>query len=279
MILIADGGSTKTDWALVDDKEVKALFSSRGMNPYNVSETTMRMEIESVILPNVYADCVEYIYIYASGCSAKVKQDEVIGWFAPYFKNAKIEVEGDLLGAARATCGREPAIAAILGTGSNSCLYDGVNIVENVASLGYVLCDEGAGTNIGKLILRDYLRGTMPEDMATKFAQIYTGDESDFLNKLYKEEAPNFYLASFARFAIENKTNDYCIGVIEKAFESFFTEQICRYTSYNKYVINVVGSIACYAEDILKNVAERFGMKINNVVKAPLMALVDYHIA
>lgn len=168
MILIADGGSTKTDWALVDDKEVKALFSSRGMNPYNVSETTMRMEIESVILPNVYADCVDYIYIYASGCSAKVKQDEVIGWFAPYFKNAKIEVEGDLLGAARATCGREPAIAAILGTGSNSCLYDGVNIVENVASLGYVLCDEGAGTNIGKLILRDYLRGTMPEDMATK---------------------------------------------------------------------------------------------------------------
>lgn len=279
MILIADGGSTKTDWALVDDKQVKSLFSSRGMNPYNVSETTMRMEIESVILPNVYADCIEHIYIYASGCSAKVKQDEVIGWFSPYFKNAKIEVEGDLLGAARATCGREPAIAAILGTGSNSCLYDGVNIVENVPSLGYVLCDEGAGTNIGKLILRDYLRGTMPEDMATKFAQVHTGDESDFLNKLYKEESPNFYLASFARFAIENKSNVYCKGVIMKAFESFFEEQICAYSSYNKYKINIVGSIGFMADDLFREVAKKYNMEVGKVVKAPLMALVEYHIS
>ena len=278
MILIADGGSTKTDWALVDGKNIVTTFATRGMNPYNVSAQTMKNEIETKILPNVCVKEVDEIFIYASGCSAKVKQGEVIGWFRPYFQSAKICVEGDLLGAARATCGHEPAIAAILGTGSNSCLYDGENIVENVASLGYVLCDEGAGTNIGRLILRDYLRGRMPEDLMQKFAEQYPGEESDFLNKLYKEEAPNYYVASFARFAIENKSTPYCKNVIMQAFDSFFKEQITYYTSYNKYVINVVGSIACLVTEELKEVARKYDMEINNVVKAPLKALVEYHI-
>ncbi len=278
MILIADGGSTKTDWALVEGKNIKTTFSTRGMNPYNVSLQTMKQEIETKILPNVCVKEVDEIFIYAAGCSAKVKQDEVVAWFRPYFQSAKINVEGDLLGAARATCGRNAAIAAILGTGSNSCLYDGENIVENVASLGYVLCDEGAGTNIGRLILRDYLRGRMPEELMQKFAKQYPGDESDFLNKLYKEEAPNYYVASFARFAIENKSTPYCKEVIKQAFDSFFKEQITYYTSYNKYVINVVGSIACLATEELKEVAKKYNMEINNVVKAPLKALVEYHI-
>lgn len=278
MILIADGGSTKTDWALVEGRNIKTTFSTRGMNPYNVSDATMRKEIEDNILPHTNVNNIYEIYIYASGCSAKVKQDEVVAWFKPYFPYAKICVEGDLLGAARATCGRNAAIAAILGTGSNSCLYDGENIVENVASLGYVLCDEGAGTNIGKLILRDYLRGRMPEELSQKFSQIHQGEESDFLNKLYKEESPNYYLASFARFAIENKTHPYCKGVIMQAFESFFKEQITYYTAYNKYVINVVGSIACLATEELKEVASKYDMVINNVIKKPLKALVEYHI-
>jgi N-acetylglucosamine kinase-like BadF-type ATPase len=278
MILIADGGSTKTDWALVEGKSIKTTFSTRGMNPYNVSDLTMKKEIEEKILPNTDVNSIYEIYIYASGCSAKVKQDEVIAWFKPYFPYAKICVEGDLLGAARATCGRNAAIAAILGTGSNSCLYDGENITENVASLGYVLCDEGAGTNIGKLILRDYLRGRMPEEIAKLFSEIHPGEESDFLNKLYKEEGPNYYLASFARFAIENKSHPYCKGVIMQAFDNFFKEQITYYTSYNKYVINVVGSIACLAVEELKEVASKYDMVINNVIKAPLKALVEYHI-
>lgn len=277
MILIADGGSTKTDWALVEGCEVVSLFSSRGMNPYNVSDAAMKREIEEKILPNINPDELEAVYIYASGCSAQVKQQEVRAWFAPYLPKAEIFVEGDLLGAARAACGKEAAIAAILGTGSNSCLYDGKKITENVASLGYVLCDEGAGTHIGRLVLRDYLRGRMPEQLSRQFAQIYPGEESDFLNHLYKEEAPNFYVASFARFAIENKSNPYCRDLIMQAFDDFFTQQICTYTSYNKYVVNVVGSVGCLAQDELREVAQRHGVKINKVVKAPLMALVEYH--
>lgn len=278
MILIADGGATKTDWALVDDKGDMAFFSSRGMNPYNVSTDTMRKEIEERIVPNVPVDMVEAMFIYASGCSAKEKQREVIDWFAPFFPNTRIEVEGDLLGAARACCGKKAGMAAILGTGSNSCLYDGERIVENVPSLGYVLCDEGAGTNIGKLLLRDYLRGRMPKEVSEMFAQRYKGEETDFLNRLYKGEAPNYYLASFASFVIENKTNPYCREVICRAFRDFFMQQISTYSSYNKYVLNIVGSIGSLAEEELRQVAKDFEVEIGKVIKAPLKALVQFHI-
>ncbi len=278
MILIADGGSTKTDWALVEGKEIRNRFKTCGMNPFNVSETTMKAEIAQRIIPNAPSEKVKEIFIYASGCAAKVKQREVIAWFAPYYPNAQIFVEGDLLGAARAACGRTPAIAAILGTGSNSCLYDGKNIVENVPSLGYVLCDEGAGTNIGKILLRDYLRGRMPKHILDRFAQKHKGEESDFLNKLYKEEAPNQYLASFARFAIENRAEDYCRGVLLRVFESFFAEQITAYTDYNNYPLNGGGSIGYHASEELKEVAERYKMRVERVVAAPLEALVEYHV-
>lgn len=278
MILIADGGATKTDWALVDGDGKAVFFSSRGMNPYNVSADTMRREIEERIVPNVPVDMVEAMFIYASGCSAKEKQREVIDWFAPFFPNTRIEVEGDLLGAARACCGKKAGMAAILGTGSNSCLYDGERIVENVPSLGYVLCDEGAGTNIGKLLLRDYLRGRMPKEVLEMFAQRYKGEETDFLNRLYKGEAPNYYLASFASFAIENKTNSYCREVICLAFKAFFVQQISTYPSYNNYALNVVGSIGFLAKEELMHVAKGFGVEIGKVIKTPLKALVEYHI-
>ena len=278
MILIADGGATKTDWALVDGDGKAVFFSSRGMNPYNVSADTMRREIEERIVPNVPVDMVEAMFIYASGCSAKEKQREVIDWFAPFFPNTRIEVEGDLLGAARATCGRNAGMTAILGTGSNSCLYDGERIVENVPSLGYVLCDEGAGTNIGKLLLRDYLRGRMPKEVLEMFAQRYKGEETDFLNRLYKGEAPNYYLASFASFAIENKTNSYCREVICRAFRDFFMQQISTYPSYNNYALNVVGSIGFLAKEELMHVAKDFEVEIGKVIKAPLKALVQFHI-
>ncbi len=278
MILIADGGATKTDWALVGGKAEQKRFTTRGMNPFNVSASTMRAEIENYILPNAPKEDVQHIYIYASGCSAKVKQQEVIDWFTPYYPDAAIQVEGDLLGAARATCGRSAAIAGILGTGSNSCLYDGERIVENVPSLGYVLCDEGAGTNIGKILLRDYLRGRMSDEMQQEFARRYKGEESDFLNKLYKEEAPNYYLASFARFAMENQTNDYCREVITQAFNAFFAHQVTTYTDYSRYKLNLVGSIAHLAQQILKDVASEHGVEVGRIIRAPLDELVNYHL-
>ena len=150
--------------------------------------------------------------------------------------------------------------------------------IENSEKVRNAICDEGAGTNIGKLLLRDYLRGRMPKEVLEMFAQRYKGEETDFLNRLYKGEAPNYYLASFASFAIENKTNPYCREVICRAFRDFFMQQISTYSSYNKYVLNIVGSIGSLAEEELRQVAKDFEVEIGKVIKAPLKALVQFHI-
>lgn len=276
MILIADSGSTKTDWCLINEDKKRFYFRSKGLNPYNISMENAKTEIETAVVPNI-CDEVKTIVFYGSGCSAKVKQEEVKAILEPYFPSATIEIEHDLMGAARATCGKEAGICAILGTGSNSCLYDGKNIVGNVPALGYVLCDEGAGTNIGKVLLRNYLRHLMPQDVNTMFAKEFAGEESDFLNRLYKGELPNYYLASFAKFAMDNQHNEYLRGIIEKAFDDFFINQIICYPQYNKYPINVVGSIGYLAKDIFGNVAKRYGVSVNKVVQAPLDELIAYH--
>lgn len=278
MLLIADSGSTKIDWCLIDNANQRKYFQSIGLNPYNVSENTINNEIVANILPNIPANERMKMYFYGSGCSTIQKKTQMSNIFQHYLPNTEIHIEDDLLGAARATCGREKGVAAILGTGSNSCLYDGEKIIENLPSLGYVLCDEGAGTNIGKIVLRNYLRGQMPEHIHQQFAAENPGEEADFLNRLYMGEKPNFYLASFAKFAITRRDDAYCRRIIEEAFNNFFIMQVSQYSDYKQHPINVVGSVGYYAQDVLKEVAEQHGVKIGKVIQAPLEELINYHL-
>lgn len=278
MLLIADSGSTKIDWCLIDNANQRKYFQSIGLNPYNVSEKTINEEIVANILPNIPANEKMEMYFYGSGCSTIQKKTQMSNIFQHYLPNTEIHIEDDLLGAARATCGREKGVAAILGTGSNSCLYDGEKIIENLPSLGYVLCDEGAGTNIGKIVLRNYLRGQMPEHIHKQFAAENPGEEADFLNRLYMGEKPNFYLASFAKFAITRRDDVYCRRIIEEAFNNFFIMQVSQYSDYKQHPINVVGSVGYYAQDVLKEVAEQHGVKIGKVIQAPLEELINYHL-
>lgn len=278
MLLIADSGSTKIDWCLIDNANQRKYFHSIGLNPYNVSENTINNEIVANILPNIPANEKMEMYFYGTGCSTKQKKAQMSNIFQHYLPNTEIHIEDDLLGAARATCGREKGVAAILGTGSNSCLYDGEKIIENLPSLGYVLCDEGAGTNIGKIVLRNYLRGQMPEHIHQQFAAENPGEEADFLNRLYMGEKPNFYLASFAKFAITRRDDVYCRRIIEEAFNNFFIMQVSQYSDYKQHPINVVGSVGYYAQDVLKEVAEQHGVKIGKVIQAPLEELINYHL-
>lgn len=277
MLLIADSGSTKTDWCLVDKENRRKNFSSSGMNPYNTSEESMRQEIESVVCSNIDPNIVTQIVFYGAGCSSDDKKRSMKQILSTYFVNAKIEINHDLLGAARALCGNQKGICAILGTGSNSCLYDGIDIIENIPALGYVLCDEGAGTNIGKIVLRDYLRNLLPIDLSEKFSIQYPGDESDFLNRLYKGSVPNYYLASFAKFAIENKEHEYIKKIITNSFASFFDNQIVLYSEFKTMKINVIGSVGYLCRDIFCEVANNYGMKVGKIIKAPLKDLVDFH--
>lgn len=278
MLLIADSGSTKIDWCLIDNANQRKYFHSIGLNPYNVSENTINNEIVANILPNIPANERMEMYFYGSGCSTIQKKTQMSNIFQHYLPNTEIHIEDDLLGAARATCGREKGVAAILGTGSNSCLYDGEKIIENLPSLGYVLCDEGAGTNIGKIVLRNYLRGQMPEHIHQQFAAENPGEEADFLNRLYMGEKPNFYLASFAKFAITRRDDAYCRRIIEEAFNNFFIMQVSQYSDYKQHPINVVGSVGYYAQDVFKEVAEQHGVKVGKVIQAPLEELINYHL-
>lgn len=278
MILLADSGSTKVDWCYIDVNGKRIDFQSKGMNPYNITRENLLAEIEANVLSDLPTRDIKEMYFYGSGCSTVQKKTEMRDIFKIYLPNTEIHIEDDLLGAARATCGHYSGVVAILGTGSNSCLYDGENITENLPSLGYVLCDEGAGTNIGKLVLRNYLRGQFPADLHNEFQREYPGEETDFLNRLYKGEVPNYYLASFAKFAITRQSHPYCYGLIAEAFDNFFKMQVTQYTDYNKEPINVVGSVGYYAQEVFKDVAKRYDMSVNKVIKAPLEALVNYHL-
>ncbi|MDO5760320.1 MAG: N-acetylglucosamine kinase [Bacteroidota bacterium] len=278
MLLIADSGSTKIDWCLIDNNGKKTYFHTIGMNPYNVSKGTIIQEIETHILPYIPQNEKMQMFFYGSGCSTQQKKIFMKDIFLQYIPKADIHIEDDLLGAARSTCGREAGVVAILGTGSNSCLYDGKKIVENLPSLGYVLCDEGAGTNIGKIVLRNYLRGQMPNHIHQQFAKEYKGEEADFLTNLYQGEKPNFYLASFAKFAISRQENDYCRNIIAEAFHNFFLMQVTQYSNYKKYPINVVGSVGYYAQEVLKQVAKQYDIKVGKIIQAPLEELINYHL-
>lgn len=277
MLLIADSGSTKIDWCLIDNGGKKTYFHSMGLNPYNVSQQTINKEIETNILPNLLTTENIQMFFYGSGCSTFQKKTFMQNIFNHYLINSEIHIEDDLLGAARALCGKQEGVAAILGTGSNSCLFDGEKIKENLPALGYVLCDEGAGTNIGKIVLRNYLRKQMPEHIHQQFAQQYPGEEADFLTKLYQGEKPNYYLASFAKFVITRQNDEYCRKIITEAFNNFFLMQVTQYTDYKKYRLNVVGSVGYYAKDVLIEVADNYGVKVNNVIQSPLESLINYH--
>lgn len=277
MLLVCDSGSTKADWCLVDKENKRKFIATCGMNPYNIAQEAICQEIESVLISNINPKDVDVLKFYGAGCGAEVKKNELKEIFSQYFTNATIEIEHDLLGAARALCNNEKGLCAILGTGSNSCLYDGENILENVPSLGYVLCDEGAGTNLGKLILRNYLRHLLPKDLEKEFSIQYPGEESDFLNRLYKGSVPNYYLASFAKFVVERKDNEYCRNLIKESFRSFFDNQILLYTNYSDYKINVVGSVGFLCQDVFKEVASEYCIEIGKFIQAPLKDLVDFH--
>ncbi|MDR0970994.1 MAG: hypothetical protein LBM25_01240 [Bacteroidales bacterium] len=277
MLLVCDSGSTKADWCFISSSRERIYVSSSGMNPYNTTSQAISQEVESTLLTKICANDVKELKFYGAGCSSEEKKKELKDIFSQYFTNASIEIEHDLLGAARALCNNEKGLCAILGTGSNSCLYDGKDIIENVPSLGYVLCDEGAGTHIGKMILRNYLRGLLPKDLAKDFALLYPGNETDFLNKLYKGNVPNYYLASFAKFPIQNKDNPYCKKLIQECFVSFFENQIKLYSDYSKYTINVVGSVGFLCRDIFNEVAEKYNLKTGKFIKAPLDDLINFH--
>lgn len=285
MILIADSGSTKTDWRLIDRAGTTYCFKTFGFNPYfqdtpailNEIRTTLLPDLEKVFLPSLTAKKLK-IYFYGAGCSSDVKCSVIRHALIQAFPDAEIEVEHDLLAAARALCGNDKGIAAILGTGSNSCYYDGQNIVHNVASLGFILGDEGSGAHIGKLFMQDYLNKEVPVSIAENFYESYKLNKELILDAIYKESMPSRFLASFSKFINENKNEQYMADLIEQSFNQFFSKHICKYANHQQVKMSCVGSVAFYYSDMLRAIAEKRGVVINKIIESPIADLSSYHL-
>ena len=278
MILIADCGSTKIDWCVVNDgKVVEQIFTS-GINALLMTEEQIRETLAAELAEKVKGYAIESVYDYGAGClfddiCANVRR--AIAHNVPTAKT--IEVHSDLLAAARALCGQNEGIACILGTGSNSCYYNGKEIVDNVSPLGYILGDEGSGAVLGKLLVGDVLKNQLPKELCEKFLAEYDLDRQKIIEGVYKKPAANRFLASLSPFLIKNIEEPAIHRLVLNAFKSFFVRNIENYSNYKSMPVSFVGSVAFYYKDVLAEAAKALDITIGTIIKSPMEGLVKYH--
>ena len=277
MKLIADSGSTKTAWKLLDDSGLTHNLLTSGINPFFRSTEDIYQDLNKTLLPKTGNE-VEQIWFYGAGVANAERGEVIRKALAMIYPHSKIEVASDLLGASRALLGNEKGIACILGTGSNACLYDGEKIVGNIPPLGFILGDEGSGAVMGKHLIGDYLKEVMPLELRQKFHKQFNIDKDEVLNRVYREQKPNLYLAGFTTFLSENIDSKYCAEFVSRNFTSFIERNVVHIPDYQNIEIGFVGSVAWHFSDILKSVLSRFNLKKTVILKEPIDGLVQYHI-
>jgi N-acetylglucosamine kinase-like BadF-type ATPase len=277
MYLIADGGATKTDWALVDNGKLISRIYTLGMNPFQASEEIIENIVRDELVTQLPAQAISpSIFFYGAGCTPE-KCIVIKGILSKFFPESNIFVSSDLLGSARGLCGHQPGIACILGTGSNSCYYDGENIAENTPSLGYVLGDEGSGAVIGKTLVADILKGIMPEHITKKFYEETQLTKADILDKVYRQPMPSRFLASMTPFVSRHKEEEpFLRDLAVRNFRLFFSRCIVPYKRPHLKV-NFVGGLAFSFETELKEAAAAEGFEVGKIAKGPMEGLILYH--
>ena len=275
MILIADSGSTKTDWCVVENGESILRFKTRGMNPFFQTEEEIGKEIEAGLLPSLKDFEPSAIYFYGAGCAFPEKNNMIRRAVNRYL-SVPVEVGSDLLAAARALCGDQPGIACIMGTGSNSCYYDGREIVKNVSPLGFILGDEGSGAVLGKLLIGDVLKDQLPPALKDQFLTQYELTPALIMDKVYRQPFPNRFLAGFSPFIREHLDEPAIWELVTRSFLAFFTRNVKQY-DYFELPVHLVGSVAWYYQDILKDVAREFELRLGTIVQSPVQGLIHYH--
>lgn len=280
MILIADSGSTKTDWRLIDANHQIYQYTTQGINPYFQNHQEMIHIIQTELLSQLMTGMpphISEIHFYGAGCGAVQRKRQVASALSPFFSSAHIDIHTDMLGAAHALCGSEPGIVAILGTGSNTCYYDGSGIAENHASLGFILGDEGSGAHIGKTFIQAFLNKELPDALATRFTERFQLDKDQILDKVYRQPMPNRFLASFSKFIFQNLKEQYLIDLVASCFEELFDKHILKY-EHISLKLNCVGSVAYYFSNILRAVAVNKGVTVGKIIETPIAALTLYHL-
>jgi N-acetylglucosamine kinase-like BadF-type ATPase len=276
MIIIADSGGSKIDWRFLKKDGTINQANSPGFNPYYQPLDHLTAIVDEHLVPKI-DESVDKIFYYGTGVSSDKNITLIKDAFAKYWPKAYIEIGWDLLAAARALCGRERGIACILGTGSNSCLYDGEKIIDNVANLGWILADEGSGTYIGKQFIFDYFRKEMPENIAKRFYERFPFSREEVLEKVYKGEKPGAFLASFSKFIFQHLDEPYCYKLIYNSIADFIQNNVMKYDDYKNTKVHFVGSIGFYYSDIVRQVANDKGIIVKNILEGPIAGLTLYH--
>lgn len=276
MNLIADSGSTSTQWCFIENNKIIKKYDTEGINPFYQNED----DIVQMLKAN--DDFISYhqpdaIFFYGAGCINQDKNNIVKSALLKCFNSNEVFIASDLLAAARATCGHQKGIACILGTGSNSCYYDGNSIVENVSPLGFILGDEGSGAVLGKRLIGDILKNQLPDSIVKDFENTYSLQPVEILNKVYREPFPNRFLSQFTRFLKKHELDDSIQKLITYEFQLFVSRNINSYSNAINLPIHFVGSVAYHLSHLLKKAVDKNGLKIGEILQSPMEGLVRYH--
>jgi len=274
--LIADAGSTKVEWCLVEGKKKKIIRTS-GISPYFLSKAEIQLLIKKELAGRVELSSVNEIFYYGTGCANKANALAIKKALQFHSPNASIEVTHDLMGAARGLCGHNKGIACILGTGSNSCYYNGKKILSNSPGLGYVLGDEGSGSYLGKKVLQYYLYGIFDEELRGRFDLSFMTNPSEILDNVYKKPLPNRYLAGFTLFLTENRGHYMIENIIEDGLNDFFFQHLCRYPEVWKQPVYFTGGVAFVFKDVVKQLCTQYEFELGAILKNPMEGLLNYH--
>ena len=274
--LIADSGSSKTVWCLLNGKK-KKMISTQGISPYFLTSGQIQQILETELSPKMKAEVPDEIFYYGTGCSNPANVKSVKLALKKVFPKAAVTVDHDLMGAAKALCGNEKGVACILGTGSNSCYYNGKMIVKNSPGLGFILGDEGSGAYLGKRVVQYYLYNTFDPDLMDRFNAKFNTNAVEILEAVYRKPLPNRYLANFTTFLVENRGHYMIENIIEDSFNDFFFNHIYKYRESWTMPVHFIGSVAYGFRDILKEMCDAYELQLGRVLKHPMDGLIKYH--
>lgn len=278
MVIIADSGSTKTTWMTCDSRHVIKKISTPGLNPNFATDDFFRNTVIDHIEPAVTRGETHRFFFYGSGVADDFTIAKVNKAISSVFPGSVIEVGSDLKGAARALFGDEKGIACIMGTGSNSCLCDGGEIIHNIPPLGFILGDEGSGAYLGKMLLSDYLKGIMPVEIATKFTEQYNTDKQVVTSRVYRGEFPSRYVAGFVSFIADNLDSPYLAGMVRNGFRIFLERNVLHYDDCKGVKISFTGSVAWHFSELLKEILVEKNLNPGEIIKDPAERILEYHL-
>jgi N-acetylglucosamine kinase-like BadF-type ATPase len=275
-VLIADSGSTKCEWYFLHEGRKKKIVTM-GISPYFLNAQQIEALLKKELLPKIKQLSIDQIFFYGTGLKDNTNKRFIHAALTKIFLDAQIEVQTDLLGAARALSQSEKGICCILGTGSNSCYYNGKKIIKNSPGIGYVLGDEGSGAYLGKKVIQYFLYNTFDEELMLSFNKEYNTNADDIIMHVYTQPQPNRYLASFAIFLAENRGHYMIENIIEDGLNDFFFTHLVKYRESWLYPIHFTGSIAYGFKDVLKNLCHSYEMELGTILKQPMDGLIKFH--